>query len=86
VSPKWHFPPLLFCAFLCKLDPYARMEAMELYVTVGPEGEFEIPEAFCKSLGIVDGTRIAMQMEGGCLILTPERPLAEQPSAEQQGK
>jgi hypothetical protein len=62
------------------------MEAMESYVTVGPEGEFEIPEAFCESLGIVDGTRIAMYMEGGCLILTPERFLAERLSTEGQGK
>jgi bifunctional DNA-binding transcriptional regulator/antitoxin component of YhaV-PrlF toxin-antitoxin module len=49
------------------------MEVMEqYYATVGPEGEIEIPAKFCETLGIVDGTRIAIREEGHCLILTPE--------------
>ena len=74
------------CAFYCKIDPRDRMEAMESYDTVGPEGAFELPESFCESLGIVDGTRIAMHMEGGCLILTPERFPGQQFITEDQGK
>ena len=50
------------------------MEAMEQhYATVGAEGELEIPAAICESLGIVDGPRVAIRLEGNHVILEPEK-------------
>ncbi|MGA3263628.1 MAG: AbrB/MazE/SpoVT family DNA-binding domain-containing protein [Terracidiphilus sp.] len=50
----------------------------QYYATVGPEGELEIPAAICESLGIVDGTRIAIRVEGDRVIVTPQTLLAQQ--------
>ena len=50
----------------------------QYYVLVGLEGEITIPEAFCDSLGIVDGTRLGNRVNGDRIILTPETPAAEQ--------
>jgi bifunctional DNA-binding transcriptional regulator/antitoxin component of YhaV-PrlF toxin-antitoxin module len=50
----------------------------QYYATVGSEGELEIPVAICESLGIVDGTRVAICVEGDRIILQPETRLAEQ--------
>jgi antitoxin component of MazEF toxin-antitoxin module len=33
----------------------------------------EIPAAICESLGIVDGTRVAIRLEGNHVILEPEK-------------
>jgi bifunctional DNA-binding transcriptional regulator/antitoxin component of YhaV-PrlF toxin-antitoxin module len=61
------------------VQSYARIESMEqYYATVGSEGELEIPVAICESLGIVDGTRVAICVEGDRIILQPETRLAEQ--------
>ncbi len=49
------------------------MQAMEEYfVTVGPNGEFEIPVAMRESLGIVEGTRVEFRLEGARIILELE--------------
>ena len=38
-------------------------------MTVGSEGEFEIPVAICESMGIVDGTQIRLQQDGARIIV-----------------
>src|SRR5580658_8996118 len=54
------------------------MRAMEtFFVTVGPEGEFEIPQAICELLKIVEGTRVSIETEGPRIILTLESVPAE---------
>jgi bifunctional DNA-binding transcriptional regulator/antitoxin component of YhaV-PrlF toxin-antitoxin module len=52
-------------------------------VTIGAEGEFEIPAAFREALGIVDGTRVGIRVEGGLLILTPETQTAKEVAVEE---
>jgi AbrB family looped-hinge helix DNA binding protein len=44
----------------------------EYFVTVGPNGEFEVPVAMRESLGIVEGTRVEFRLEGARIILEPE--------------
>jgi hypothetical protein len=50
----------------------------QYYAIVGPEGELEIPAAFCELLEIVNGTRLAIWVEGDRMILTPEKLLSPQ--------
>ena len=53
------------------------------YITVGPEVEIELPAPICEELGIVDGTRIGMRVDGGRLILKPEATTARETAVEE---
>jgi bifunctional DNA-binding transcriptional regulator/antitoxin component of YhaV-PrlF toxin-antitoxin module len=49
------------------------MEAMEKYfVTIGPEGEFEVPVAIRESLGFVEGTRVSFRLDGARIVIDLE--------------
>jgi bifunctional DNA-binding transcriptional regulator/antitoxin component of YhaV-PrlF toxin-antitoxin module len=45
-------------------------------VTVGSEGEFEIPVAIRESLGIVEGTRLGFRLEGARIVVELEKNAA----------
>jgi hypothetical protein len=52
---------------------------MDLHiVTVGSEGEIEIPTVFCEALGIVGETRVAIWLEEDRIILRVATEKAEQ--------
>ena len=55
----------------------------QFYVTVGSEGEFEIPAAIREALAIVDGMRVGIRVEGGQLILTPDMPTSQKIAVEE---
>jgi bifunctional DNA-binding transcriptional regulator/antitoxin component of YhaV-PrlF toxin-antitoxin module len=50
----------------------------EHFVTVGSEGEIEIPTVFCEALGIEGETRVAIRVEEDRIILRVSTEKAEQ--------
>jgi len=44
----------------------------QIYVTVSTKGQFVIPATIREALGIEPGTRVAVRVDGGQLILDPQ--------------
>ena len=40
----------------------------EYFVTIGPEGEFEVPFAIQELLGVIEGARFRFRLEGARII------------------
>jgi AbrB family looped-hinge helix DNA binding protein len=53
------------------------MDKEPTYVTVSSKGQMVIPAAIRDELGIVPGTRVALQVEGGRMILDPQSQTAK---------
>jgi AbrB family looped-hinge helix DNA binding protein len=56
---------------------------MEQYLTVSSKGQIVIPAGMREELGISAGTRIAVRLEGGRVILDPESLTAKLRRVEQ---
>ncbi|HUA92313.1 MAG TPA: AbrB/MazE/SpoVT family DNA-binding domain-containing protein [Terracidiphilus sp.] len=52
-------------------------DAKPTYVTVSSKGQMVIPASIRDELGIVPGTRISLQVEGGRVILDPQSQAAK---------
>jgi bifunctional DNA-binding transcriptional regulator/antitoxin component of YhaV-PrlF toxin-antitoxin module len=49
------------------------MQIMEKhFVTIGPEGEFEVPAEMREALGIVEGTRVGFRLDGPRIVIELE--------------
>jgi bifunctional DNA-binding transcriptional regulator/antitoxin component of YhaV-PrlF toxin-antitoxin module len=49
------------------------MRVMGKYlVTIGPEGEFEVPAKMREALGIVEGTRVGFRLDGARIVIELE--------------
>ena len=56
---------------------HARMQLMGKYfVTIGPEGDFEVPAEMREALGIVEGMRVGFRLDGARIVIELE-PNAE---------
>jgi bifunctional DNA-binding transcriptional regulator/antitoxin component of YhaV-PrlF toxin-antitoxin module len=57
------------------------MQIMEKhFVTIGPEGEFEVPVEMRDALGIVEGTRLWFSLDGARIVMELEpNPEGENP-------
>jgi AbrB family looped-hinge helix DNA binding protein len=55
----------------------------QTYVTVSSKGQMVIPASIRDELGILPGTRIAVQVEGGRVILDPQSQSAKLRQIEQ---